>query len=161
MSKCATEPVMWDTWMRGLTDWQGMMTAMTKLANPVVFMNWMMAPMNPATYQPMMQMMNPAWYGRWMTAMMNPTFHQPIFFLADPNWYAPRFAWMMNPRSFQPLQSAFAVLSHPVPPSTQTPEERPHAGPDSAPASGTAAAPTAHHPPTRAAANPAPTPRCG
>ena len=108
MSKCATEPVTWDTWMRGLTDWQGMMRAMMKLANPTVFMNWMMAPMNPATYQPMMQMMNPAWHGRWMTAMMNPTFYQPIFSLADPNWYAPRFAWMMNPRSFQPLWNAFA-----------------------------------------------------
>jgi len=79
MSKCATEPVMWDTWMRGVTDWQGMMRAMMKFTNPAIYMNWMMAPMNPATYQPMMQMMQPNWYGRWMTAMMNPTFYQPMF----------------------------------------------------------------------------------
>lgn len=113
MSKCATEPVMWDTWMRGVTDWQGMMTAMMKFANPAIFMNWMTAPMNPAMYQPMMQMMNPAWYGRWTTAAMNPTFYQPMFSMFDPNWYAPRYQWMMNPNSYQPMWNAFAAPMQP------------------------------------------------
>lgn len=116
MSKCATEPVMWDTWMRGVTDWQGMMRAMMKFTNPAIYMNWMMAPMNPATYQPMMQMMQPNWYGRWMTAMMNPTFYQPMFSMADPNWYMPRMAWMMNPSSFQPMFNAMAFPGYPVQP---------------------------------------------
>jgi hypothetical protein len=38
----------------------------------------MMAPMNPAMYQPMMQMADPAYYTRWMNAMANPAFYQPI-----------------------------------------------------------------------------------
>ena len=103
MSKCATEPVMWDTWMAGLTDFNKMTRAMMRFMNPNMYMAWMMAPMNPAMYQPMMQFMDPAYYTRWMTAMMNPTFYQPITSLADPNWYTPRFNWMMNPQSMQPM----------------------------------------------------------
>ena len=103
MSKCATEPVMWDTWMRGMTDFNKMSRAMTYFMNPNMYMQWMMAPMNPAMYQPMMQMADPAYYTRWMNAMMNPVFYQPITSLADPNWYTPRINWMMNPQSMQPM----------------------------------------------------------
>ena len=131
MSKCATEPVMWDSWMRGVTDWQGMMRAIMKFTHPGIYMNWMMAPMNPASYQPMMQMMQPDWYGRWMTATMNPTFYQPLLSMTNPNWYMPRMAWMMNPTSFQPMFNALAFPGHavlpspqPVPPQTQA-EEKP------------------------------------
>ena len=103
MSKCATEPVMWDTWMRGMTDFNKMSRAMSYFMNPNMYMQWMMAPMNPAMYQPMMQMADPAYYTRWMNAMMNPVFYQPITSLADPNWYTPRINWMMNPQSMQPM----------------------------------------------------------
>ncbi len=103
MSKCATEPVMWNTWMNGLTDFNKMSRAMMRFMNPNMYLSWMMAPMNPAMYQPMMQFMDPAYYTRWMTAMANPMFYQPITSMADPNWYTPRFNWMMNPQSMQPL----------------------------------------------------------
>ena len=103
MSKCATEPVMWDTWMRGMTDFNKMSRAMGYFMNPAMYMNWMMAPMNPAMYQPMMQMMDPNYYVRWTNAMMNPAFYSPVFSMADPNWYTPRINWMMNPQSMQPM----------------------------------------------------------
>jgi hypothetical protein len=103
MTKCATEPVMWDTWMSGMTDFNKMSRAMGHFMNPNMYMQWMMAPMNPAMYQPMMQMANPAYYTRWMNAMMNPAFYQPVTQLADPNWYTPRINWMMNPQSMQPM----------------------------------------------------------
>ena len=103
MTKCATEPVMWDTWMKGMTDFNKMSRAMSYFMNPAMYMNWMMAPMNPAMYQPMMQMMDPNYYLRWTNAMMNPAFYQPITSLADPNWYTPRINWMMNPQSMQPM----------------------------------------------------------
>ena len=103
MTKCATEPVMWDTWMSGMTDFNKMSRAMGHFMNPNMYMQWMMAPMNPAMYQPMMQMADPAYYTRWMNAMMNPAFYQPITSLADPNWYTPRINWMMNPQSMQPM----------------------------------------------------------
>ena len=105
MSKCATEPVMWDTWMRGLTDFGKHANAMAIFMNPNVYMNWMMAPMNPAVHQSMMQMMDPAALNRWMVASMNPVFYQPMFSFANPNWYTPRMQWMMNPNSFMPLMS--------------------------------------------------------
>ena len=103
MTKCATEPVMWDTWMSGMTDFNKMSRAMGYFMNPNMYMNWMMAPMNPAMYQPMMQMASPEYYTRWMNAMMNPAFYQPMTSLADPNWYTPRINWMMNPQSMQPM----------------------------------------------------------
>jgi hypothetical protein len=103
MTKCATEPVMWDTWMSGMTDFNKMSRAMGHFMNPNMYMQWMMAPMNPAMYQPMMQMADPTYYTRWMNAMMNPAFYQPVTSLADPNWYTPRINWMMNPQSMQPM----------------------------------------------------------
>jgi len=103
MTKCATEPVMWDTWMSGMTDFNKMSRTMGHFMNPNMYMQWMMAPMNPAMYQPMMQMADPAYYTRWMNAMMNPAFYQPITSLADPNWYTPRINWMTNPQSMQPM----------------------------------------------------------
>ena len=103
MTKCATEPVMWNTWMSGMTDFNKMSRAMSYFMNPAMYMNWMMAPMNPAMYQPMFQMMDPNYYMRWTNAMMNPAFYSPITSMADPNWYTPRINWMMNPQSMQPM----------------------------------------------------------
>lgn len=103
MSKCATEPVMWDTWMKGMTDFGKMSRAMVYFMNPGVYMSWMTAPVNPAMYQPMVQMATPQYLARWSNAMMNPAFYQPVTSLADPGWYAPRINWMMNPRSMQPM----------------------------------------------------------
>lgn len=107
MMKCSTEPVMWDTWMRGITDFDKMMRTATRFMNPAIYMNWMMAPMNPNFWGPMMGMMDPNLWGRWSTAMMNPTFYQPFFAPMDPNWYTPRMTWMMDPRSMQPMFNMF------------------------------------------------------
>ena len=103
MTKCATEPAMWDTWMAGMTDFNKMSRTMGYFMNPNMYMNWMMAPMNPAMYQPVMQMGSADYYNRWMSAMMNPAFYQPVTSLADPDWYTPRINWMMNPQSMQPM----------------------------------------------------------
>lgn len=103
MTKCATEPVMWDTWMRGMTDFNKMTRVMMRFMNPNMYFAWMMAPMNPAMYQPFMQMADPNYYTKWMTAMMNPVYYEPITSLMNPNWYVPRINWMMNPQSMQPM----------------------------------------------------------
>ena len=126
MTKCATEPVMWDTWMRGMTDFNKMSRAMAQFANPNLYFAWMMAPMQPAMYQPMMQMAQPDYYNRWMTALGNPVFYQPLTSLADPNWYAPRIAWMMNPQSMQPMfelmnPAQFAYPAQPAAPELPEP----------------------------------------
>jgi len=109
MTKCATEPVMWDTWMRGMTDFNKMARVMMRFMNPSMYYSWMMAPMNPAMYQPFMQMMNPAYYNKWMTAMMNPVYYEPITSMANPNWYVPRISWMMNPQSMQPMYNMMGM----------------------------------------------------
>ncbi len=103
MMKCATEPVMWDTWMRGLSDPNKLMNAAMRFMNPMVYFNWAMAPMNPQMYAPMMAMMNPQYYMNWATAMANPAFYNPFFAMMDPNWYTARMQWMMNPNSYTPM----------------------------------------------------------
>ncbi len=115
MSKCASEPVMWDTWVKGMTDFNKMSRVMTRFMNPNMYFNWMVASMNPATYTPFMKMSDPAYYNKWMTALANPTFYQPMTQMADPNWYTPRMAWMSNPQSMQPF---FNMMSMSVPQAT-------------------------------------------
>lgn len=103
MMSCSTEPVMWDTWMRGLSDPTKLMNAAMRFMNPMVYFNWAMAPMNPQMYVPMTTMMNPQYYTNWANAMANPAFYQPFFAMMDPNWYTPRLQWMMNPESYAPM----------------------------------------------------------
>ena len=120
MTKCATEPVMWDTWMRGLTDYNKMFRAMTRFMNPMMYFNWMMAPMNPQTYGAMLGMMSPQNMNRWFTASMNPSFYQPFFQpMMDPSWYTPRLNWMMDPRSYQPMYNMFMIPGMPGVPAPQ------------------------------------------
>ena len=71
---------------------------MMRFMNPNMYFAWMMAPMNPAMYQPMMQMADPNYYTRWMTAMMNPVYYEPITSLMNPNWYVPRINQNSRPQ---------------------------------------------------------------
>ena len=103
MMKCSTEPVMWDTWVRGLSDPTKLMNAAMRFMNPMVYFNWAMAPMNPEMYAPMTVMMSPQYYEKWATAMANPAFYNPFFAMMNPNWYTPRLEWMMNPESYSPM----------------------------------------------------------
>ncbi len=109
MMKCSTEPVMWDTWMRGLSDPVKLMNAAARFFNPMVYFKWAMAPMNPQMYAPMFSMMNPQYYVNWTNAIMNPAFHDPMTALMNPNWYTPRLQWMMDPKSFQPMFNVFGL----------------------------------------------------
>jgi hypothetical protein len=110
MAQCSTEPVMWDTWMRGLTDYNKLGRAMLQFMNPMMYLNWMAAPLNPQFYQPLMTMADPNWYGRWFTALQNPAFYKPFYQpMVDPNWYTPRVNWMLDPNSYMPMVNMFAI----------------------------------------------------
>lgn len=109
MASCATEPVMWDTWMRNGTDFNKMTSAMVKMMNPAGMMKWMIAPMNPKIWQSMMEHMNPEKYTKWTVAMANPTFYSPATSMLDPKWYESRIAWMSKPESYAPLLNMFST----------------------------------------------------
>lgn len=112
MMKCSTEPVMWDTWLRGLTDYNKLTRAMFRFMEPQTYMNWMIGWFDPNIYVNMIGMMDPNKYMRWMAASGNPKFYEPMFAFLDPNWYTPRMQWMFDPQTFQPVLNMFAV---PVP----------------------------------------------
>ncbi|HEY5791094.1 MAG TPA: hypothetical protein VIX81_10745, partial [Gammaproteobacteria bacterium] len=90
MMKCGMEPVMWDTWVHGLSDYEKMARVMGRFMNPNVYMAWMMAPMNQQVWQPVTAMADPNRYlVTWPQGMMNPQFYQPFLAPMDPNWYTP------------------------------------------------------------------------
>ena len=111
MMNCSTEPVMWDTWMRGLTDGQKLMSAAVKMMRPDGMVKWMMSPMNPKIWLSMMQHMDPNRYTRWAVAMGNPDFYKPLTDFFDPQWYEPRLAWLGDPKSYAPLAEALSISS--------------------------------------------------
>ena len=118
MMLCSSEPVMWDTWMRGMTDYDKVMRTMVRFMDPSMYMRWMMAPMNPQVWAPMAQFMDPNYYMKWMTSFGNPAFYQPFYAWMDPNWYTPRLQWMMDPQSYAPMFNAMNMVS-----STDAPAE--------------------------------------
>ena len=111
MMNCSTEPVMWDTWMRGLTDGNKLWSAAIKLMRPDGMMKWMMSPMNPKIWLSMMQHMDPNRYTRWMEAMGNADFYKPLTDFYRPEWYEPRLAWLTSSKSYAPLMEALSISS--------------------------------------------------
>ncbi|KAA3631389.1 MAG: hypothetical protein DWQ08_04915 [Proteobacteria bacterium] len=112
MMKCSTEPVMWDTWMRGMTDFEKMYRASLVFMNPMTYVNWMMAPFQPEVYGAMFGMISPENLARWGTALANPTFYQPMYEpLTSLDWYAPRLDWIIDPDSYAPLIDLLSMNS--------------------------------------------------
>ncbi len=125
MMNCSLEPVMWDTWMRGLTDFPKLWNASVKLMNPQGMVKWMMAPMNPKIWGSMMRHMEPQRYVRWASAFTNEDFYKPLTSFLDTDWYEPRLAWFVDPQSYAPLYQALQVpgLSAPAESGTDTKAE--------------------------------------
>jgi hypothetical protein len=110
MMKCSTEPVMWDTWMRGVTDINKLFRASLVFMNPMTYANWMMAPFQPEVYTAMFGMVGPENLTRWGTALVNPTFYEPIYEpLTSLDWYKPRLSWIIDPKSYEPLLNVLAL----------------------------------------------------
>jgi len=115
MMKCMTEPVMWDTWMRNMTDLNKMLRTGMRFMNPVMYMNWMLAPLNPGVWNPMLSMLSPTAINRWGTALVNPAFYQPFFAPMDLNWYTPRLKWLADPQSLNPVYDMLGLQFGPAP----------------------------------------------
>lgn len=109
MMKCSMEPVMWDTWLRGLTDYEKLTRAMFRFLEPTTYINWMVGWLDPNIYVNMLGLLDPNKYVRWAVASANPKFYEPMFAFLDPNWYGPRLEWMFDPKTFQPVLNLFAV----------------------------------------------------
>jgi hypothetical protein len=110
MMKCSSEPVMWDTWMRGMTDINKMFRASLVFMNPMTYVNWMMAPFRPEVYSSMFGMVSPDNLNRWGDALVNPAFYQPMYEpLTSLNWYTPRLNWIIDPASYEPLLNVLTL----------------------------------------------------
>lgn len=59
MMKCSTEPVMWDTWLHGLTDFETMMRVSMRFTNPLPSRNPMVGMFDPQLYTTMIALFDP------------------------------------------------------------------------------------------------------
>ncbi|WP_156098399.1 hypothetical protein [Thermopetrobacter sp. TC1] len=109
MANCALEPVMWNTWLRGMMDWPKLMRASVKMMKPEGMAKWMMAPMNPRIWGLMMAHMDPNRYVRWGAAFTNANFYKPLTSFFDPSWYEPRLSWFVDPNTYAPFYQALQV----------------------------------------------------
>ena len=101
MMNCSTEPVMWDTWMRGLTDFEKLTKASIKAMNPVGMFKWMMAPINGNVWKSVAAHFDYNRYVRWGQAFLNPKFYRPMTdMLTDYKWYEPRLAWFVKAETY-------------------------------------------------------------
>jgi len=108
MAKCSTEPVMWNTWMRGLTDFNKYIASSMVFMSPQTWINWAMAPMNPGVWNAMFSQLDPQRYVQWVTSAFNPQFYAPMLAPMDPAWYGPRVQWLAAPQNWTAFQTAKA-----------------------------------------------------
>ncbi len=103
MANCALEPVMWNTWLRGMTNFPKLVRASVRMMQPEGMAKWMMTPMNPRIWGLMMAHMDPGRYVRWGEAFTNAKFYKPLTSFLDPSWYEPRWSWFVDPKTYAPL----------------------------------------------------------
>ncbi len=101
MANCSMEPVMWDTWLRGVTNYGKLTIASLKAMNPVGMFKWMMAPVNAKVWKSMVSHLDYKKYVRWGEAMLNPKFYRPMTdMLTSLEWYEPRLAWFVRAETY-------------------------------------------------------------
>ncbi|GEM_PF-658913 len=101
MANCATEPVMWNTWLNGMTNYEKMAAAGIKAMNPAGMVKWMMAPLNMDLWKSAASHLDVNRYVRWGKAFLNPKFYRPATdMLTDYKWYAPRLAWFVQAETY-------------------------------------------------------------
>ncbi len=101
MANCSTEPVMWNTWLRGITNYEKLTVASLKAMNPVGMFKWMMAPLNGKVWKSAMAHFDYNRYVRWGEALVNPKFYRPLTdMLTDYKWYEPRLAWFVKAETY-------------------------------------------------------------
>ncbi len=113
MANCSMEPVMWDTWARGLTNYEKLTIASLKAMNPVGMFKWMMAPINANVWKSMLAHLDYNKYVRWGEAMLNPKFYRPMTdMLTSLEWYEPRLKWFVRAETYTvPLKNMVTLPS--------------------------------------------------
>jgi hypothetical protein len=109
MVSCATEPVMWDTWMENATSLDKWVDASAALMNPEGMVKWMVAPVNGEVWKSAANHLNPDKYVKWGNSLINPTFYSPVTNMLDLEWYEPRIEWIASAESYAPMLGMFGL----------------------------------------------------
>ncbi len=107
MANCATEPVMWDTWVKGIATPSKWVGAMAKMMNPEGMLKWAIAPVDSQIYASILTHAEPEKYVRWANATTNAAFYTPLTNMLDVDWYEPRIEWLITADSYAPFVTMF------------------------------------------------------
>ncbi|MCP3969471.1 MAG: hypothetical protein GY717_03970 [Rhodobacteraceae bacterium] len=103
MMNCATEPVMWDTWMAGMFDIEKWAMASAKMMNPEGMYAWMLAPVDLDVWSSIIAHGDPNKYVRWGTAFITADFYKPVTNMVEVDWWGKRLDWMTTLDSYKPM----------------------------------------------------------
>ena len=113
---------MWNTWMRVMTNPEKMMQAGMVFMNPMVYFNWMMAPVNQQVYAKLEPLTGEQLRADWSNKLDNGTFYEPLYSWTDPQWSVDRMTWAMDPGTFGNMFAWFTqgFNAYPAPASPAT-----------------------------------------
>jgi len=103
MASCASEPVMWDTWMKGMFSPQKWADASVKLMNPEGMYAWMMSPLDFDVWSSVLAHGDPMRYVDWTVAFVTPEFYGPVTNMLTVDWWGKRANWMTSLDSYKPI----------------------------------------------------------
>ena len=101
-----TDPVIYSKWAGAAVNPSFYFSIMTPFLDPGKYMRWMMAPMNPRSWNVAMNMMNPALWTKWMAAPFDQQNYAPLAKAGDPNNLA-GWSQVLNDAKTYPGFSAF------------------------------------------------------
>lgn len=110
MANCASEPVMWDTWIKGAFSMDKWAAASVAMMNPEGMVKWMMAPVDGDVWTQVLSHGDPDRYVKWGVALVNPDFYSPVTNMLEGEWWTKRGAWLISAESYAPMFE-FAGLS--------------------------------------------------
>ena len=110
MASCASEPVMWDTWMQNAFSLEKWGAASVAMMNPEGMVKWMMAPIDPQVWTSVLSHGDPDRYVKWGVAAVNPDFYSPVTNMLEVDWWGKRATWLTTAESYAPMLE-FAGIS--------------------------------------------------
>ena len=94
------EPVMWDTWVKQLTNPQAYIEMSLVAINPMTYIKWMTSPVNVDVYSALKPFVQSELYADWANKGTKIKLYEPTWSFMNPQWTVDRLAWAIDPKTY-------------------------------------------------------------
>ncbi len=94
------EPVMWDTWVKQLTNPQAYIEMSLVAINPMTYIKWMTSPVNADVYSALKPFVQSELYADWANKGTKIKLYEPTWSFMNPQWTVDRLAWAIDPKTY-------------------------------------------------------------